>query len=114
MSKNTKELAGFLAKVMNSTNQAIKDKDSSALGKIQYYADDLFAAGAAFDDIDLVKEETATQLEEEKAEVRDTIFNELSSFDGPLRSDMTDLLMGVYSGYRIGARSSFNKPAEAA
>ncbi len=49
MSKNTKELAVVVAKVVNSTFQAIKDKDSSNLGKIQYYVGDLFATGAAFE-----------------------------------------------------------------
>lgn len=114
MSKNTKEFAVFAAKIVNSTFQAINDKDSSALGKIQYYADDLFAAGAAFDDIDLIGEESAVQTEEEKLEVRGVIFNELSAIEGPLRSDMTDIAMGIYSGIRMGARNRFNRDNEEA
>lgn len=112
MSKNTKELAVFVSKLVNSTYQAIKDKDSSALGKIQYYADDLFAAGPAFDDVDLIGQESAVQTEEEKLEVRGVIFNELSAIEGPLRSDMTDMAMGIYSGIRIGARARFKNNEE--
>jgi hypothetical protein len=114
MSKNTKEFALFLAKVINSINQAIQDKDSSALAKIQYFGDDLFAAGPAFDDVGLIGAESAEQTEDSKLEVRGVIFNELSSFDGSTRSDMTDIAMGAYSGFRIGARNRFNRDNEEA